>query len=131
MTWTSSAHRKAVAVMGVTVYVHDSMRGTPAEGIPITLERQTNTKWDELGHGVTDDNGLVAAHLLKTGERGIYKLILDVDNYFVSIGMQSSYPSITFAFRASNGTDPLCLMFFIATHGYSGYRARVPVRSSD
>lgn len=116
--------------MGVAVYVHDSTWGTPAEGIPVTFEKQTNGKWDKLGHGVTDDNGLVAAHLLQTDGRGVYRLTLDIDSYFVSIGMESSYPSITFAFRASNGTEPLCLMFFIATHGYSSYRARVPVRSS-
>ena len=116
--------------MSVAVYVHDSMRGTPAEAIPVTLEKQTNSKWDKLGQGVTDDHGLVAAHLLETDGRGVYRLILDVDSYFVSIGMESSYPSISFAFRASDGAEPLCIMFFIATHGYSSYRARVPVWSS-
>ena len=112
--------------MGVTVYVHDSMRGCPAEGMPVMLEKQTHAKWIEAGTGLTDDNGHVGAHFLHVEGRGVYRLILDLDSYFVSLGVESFYPSVTTTFRLGDGVESICLLFFIAAHSYSSYRVLFP-----
>ena len=107
----------------ISTHILDISSGLPARGVAVALERQTETDWEFIGKGVTDDDGrlrdlLDADAILQTGN---YRLIFDTGNYFFDRQIDSFYPHVTVAFTVFDSSHyhvPLLLSPF----GYSTYR---------
>ncbi|MGI9280497.1 MAG: hydroxyisourate hydrolase [Endozoicomonas sp.] len=108
---------------GISTHVLDTARGHPADRVPVTLYKQAEDGWVEIGQGTTNDDGRVNS--LATDEvnlpKGIYKLDFETQSYFNRLGQTSFYPEVTVIFEVSDNRHhhvPL----LISPFGYSTYR---------
>lgn len=104
----------------ITTHVLDTAKGGPAPGVRITLERQTDGAFAQVGEGVTDDDGRVK-DLLAPGalEAGVYRITFHVDAYH---GGEGFYPSVPVVFRITAPGEHYHVPLLISPFGFSTYR---------
>jgi 5-hydroxyisourate hydrolase len=108
----------------ITTHVLDVSRGSPARGVPITLERQTATGWEIIGQGATDDDGRLR-NLLAPGsslEPGNYRLTFDTGAYFALQGIEGFYPQAAVVFTVRDAAQHYHVPLLLSPFGYSTYR---------
>src|SRR5688500_79116 len=108
----------------ITTHILDVSAGVPARGVPVVLERQTETGWEIIGKGVTDDDGR-SKDLLAPGEFvsiGNYRLTFDTGFYFFDRHMDSFYPYVTVAFTVFSDREHYHVPLLLSPFGYSTYR---------
>jgi 5-hydroxyisourate hydrolase len=108
----------------ITTHVLDTMRGVPASGIAVLLERATPEGLQTLGRGVTDDNGrlsdlLPADHTL---EPGTYRLSFDTEAWFTHTAVEGFYPEVSVVFAVREGEGHYHVPLLLSPYGYSTYR---------
>jgi 5-hydroxyisourate hydrolase len=108
----------------ITTHILDVMKGKPADGVSVILEmQQADGAWQQLGRGVTNNDGR-ASELLSPDSHlavGIYRLTFLTGDYYRLMSVESFYPKIIVEFVVTNGGHyhvPLLLSPF----GYSTYR---------
>ncbi len=108
----------------VTTHVLDTMKGMPAQGIAISLQKKGNADdWQTISSGITNQDGRIG-DLLSDGqllEPGIYRMEFETKSYFERLDVLSFYPLVTIDFHISDSHHyhiPLLLSPF----GYSTYR---------
>jgi 5-hydroxyisourate hydrolase len=104
----------------LTTHVLDTSLGRPAEGVRVTLMRGDAT----LGSGVTDADGR-ARELLHGGgtlERGSYRLVFHVDEYFARGKRRAFYPRIAVDFLVDGENEHYHVPLLLSPFGYSTYR---------
>jgi 5-hydroxyisourate hydrolase len=108
----------------ISTHVLDVARGRPAEGVPITLERQDgNGTFARLGQGATDADGRLRTLLGNTAlTAGIYRLTFDTATYFRTTGSEGFYPSVTVLFEVKNPAQHHHVPLLLSPYGYSTYR---------
>jgi 5-hydroxyisourate hydrolase len=111
----------------VTTQVTDTMRGLPAVGMAVLLERAGEGGMEPVGRGVTDVDGRIHA-LVPEGQPllpGTYRLSFDTEAYFRATGVEGLYPevSVVFAVRG-DGEGPYHLPLLLSPHGFTAYRAK-------
>lgn len=108
---------------GISTHVLDTTSGRPAQGIRVSLERQSDgTRWIPLGDGVTDANGRIAQFLPsnETLQTGAYHLIFHISAYFDQ--QDSFYPEITVEFRVNDPALHYHVPLLLSPYGYITYR---------
>ena len=86
---------------GISTHVLDTARGRPAAGVAVLLEcAEPDGGWREVGRGVTDADGRVAA-LLPGGPpaEGDYRLRFATGEYFQAHGEAVFYPEVVVCVR--------------------------------
>lgn len=110
---------------GITTHVLDTSKGSPARGVPVTLEMQTaGGGWESIGHGETDDDGrlkslLPAGHTLAAAT---YQLTFDTRTYFAAQGVESFYPRVSIVFAVRDAAQHYHVPLLLNPFGYSTYR---------
>lgn len=107
----------------ITTHILDTTQGKPAVGVAIILYQQQNSKWIELGNGLTNTDGRLTDFygIKEASPAGIYKLHFKTQAYFDALGVATFYPFVEIVFQVSDGAHyhvPLLLNAF----GYSTYR---------
>lgn len=105
----------------LTTHVLDIAYGTPAVGVAVSLDRQTEDGWSEVGSGVTNADGRIPLLGADQVEAGVYRLTFAVGDYFQATHRPSFYPEVQVTFRVS-GIEHLHLPLLLSTFGYSTYR---------
>ncbi|HEU0054538.1 MAG TPA: hydroxyisourate hydrolase [Longimicrobium sp.] len=108
----------------ITTHVLDTMRGLPAPGVPVLLERVGEDGLTTLASGVTDADGrlrdlLPDDHAL---EPGTYRLSFDTGAYFEATGGEGFYPEVSVVFAAREGGGHYHVPLLLSPYGYSTYR---------
>jgi 5-hydroxyisourate hydrolase-like protein (transthyretin family) len=84
--------------MGVSAEIMDSMFGCAAGGIQVTLLREVDAGWLQQASALTNDSGHSGE--LDTGAgRGRYRLALEFDRYFSSLGVEPFQSRVEITFR--------------------------------
>ena len=106
----------------ITTHVLDVSRGSPAGGVPVTLEIRSNDGWKMLGGGRTDTDG--RAHGLSGDEieEGIYRLTFDTAAYFAACGVDGFYPIVQVVFEVADVSQHHHVPLLLSPFGYSTYR---------
>ncbi len=76
----------------LTTHVLDTLRGRPAQGVRIEVQRLEGARWDALAVAVTNADGRVDAPLL-SGDAlvaGRYRLEFHIAEYFRSVGVEDA-----------------------------------------
>ncbi|HET6214145.1 MAG TPA: hydroxyisourate hydrolase [Micromonosporaceae bacterium] len=101
--------------MSLSTHVLDTVRGEPASGVPVRLERERDGQWAAVATGSTDQDGRlrdwVPPHAWATG---VYRLVFGTDGPF--------FPEVVVVFRV---TDPLRhhhIPLLLGPYGYTTYR---------
>ncbi len=107
--------------MSITTHVLDTMRGTPASGLAVKLQRrEPDGDWKEVGAAVTDSDGRVRQITHEELEPGDYRLEFDTRPYFERSGLTVFYPAIAVEFTYEEGH--LHVPLLLSAYGYTTYR---------
>ena len=103
----------------LSTHVLDTALGRPAQGIRVTLTREST----ELGSGVTDSDGRAKdLHGKQPLREGDYRLTFHVGAYFGAANRESFYSVITIDFRVAAGVQHYHVPLLLSPYGYSTYR---------
>jgi len=109
----------------ISTHVLDTVRGKPAAGVPVRLQRQNSSgNWTTVSSARTDEDGR-CNELLPEGAAlaaGTYRLSFDTTNYFTASGADSLYPAIQILFRVRNGETHFHIPLLLSPNGYTTYR---------
>lgn len=101
--------------MSISTHVLDAVRGGPARGVGVRLERADGTL---LAAGVTDTDGRVA-DFAGDVDPGIYRLRFDVERYLAA---EAFYPEVLVTFRVVDGAAEHHVPLLLSPFAYSTYR---------
>ena len=107
--------------MSISTHVLDTMRGMPAAGVAVRLDRrEPDGDWKEVGEAVTDADGRVRELTEDELAAGEYRLEFATRPYFERSGLDAFYPAISVivAFEGGHLHVPLLL----SAYGYSTYK---------
>jgi 5-hydroxyisourate hydrolase len=103
---------------GITTHVLDTASGRPAEGVPVSLEREAESGWQLIGRGKTDFDGRVGDLLSSAPEEGRYRLTFDTGSYLEA----GFYPEVSVTFVVEPGEEHYHVPLLLSPFGYSTYR---------
>jgi 5-hydroxyisourate hydrolase len=103
--------------------VLDTVKGEPAAGIPVRLEREGR----ELGHGVTDADGRLADFGVGALTAGVYRLVFETEAYLGAGGAGGAggaafFPEVVVTFRADGRRPRYHVPLLLSPYAYSIYR---------
>lgn len=104
--------------MGISTHVLDAVRGRPAAGLGVRLERRSSGGWEEVARRVTDADGRVA-DLCAEASAGDHRLTLDTEAY---LGPQAFYPEVVVVFRITAGAASCHVPVLLSAYSYTTYR---------
>jgi 5-hydroxyisourate hydrolase len=104
----------------ITTHVLDAVRGRPAAGIAVRLERRDLGAWSEFASSVTDADGR-CRDLAGDAPPGTYQLTFAIGAYFASAGRSSIYPEIAIVFECT-GEAHYHLPLLLSDNSYTTYR---------
>jgi len=99
--------------MLVSLDVVDAMIGRPAEGIPVTLRRDGEANGLTMPSQLTDAMGRVAWPE-PSGPRGKYRLEVELDRYYGSIGVAPFQSCVHMDFRVFDADETINLLLIIS-----------------
>jgi 5-hydroxyisourate hydrolase len=103
----------------VTTHVLDTMRGQPADGIPVLLQRHDGAT---VAASATDADGRAAALGPRRLDAGTYRLVLDTAAYFRSRGQEAFYPEVTVTFTLADPEQHYHVPVLLSPFAFSTYR---------
>ena len=104
---------------GITTHILDVSIGRPAAGVQVTLERETDGAWAEIGSQKTDGDGRARQLMSEPLMAGSYRLSFEVGTYFNG---ESFYKEVTIAFQVKDASQHYHVPLLLSPFGYSTYR---------
>jgi 5-hydroxyisourate hydrolase len=101
----------------ISTHVLDTVRGEPAAGVPVRLERGLDGVWETVAEGVTDADGRLRE--LAPAPAGQYRLVFDVHAY---LGEDAFFPEIAVTFRVRDPGRHYHVPLLLSRYGYTTYR---------
>lgn len=109
----------------ITTHILDVSTGLPARGVPVVLDRRSQTgDWEVIGHGWTDDDGRLRNLLVPDAALvpGIYRITFDTETYFSNQKTEGFYPQVVVAFVVRDALQHYHVPLLLSPYGYSTYR---------
>ena len=104
----------------ISTHVLDTVRGEPAAGIQVRLDRRDGGGWTPVAQGRTDRDGRLREWVPGPGWRaGGYRLVFLVAPYFTG---EAFFPEITIAFQISDPDRHHHVPLLLSPYGYTTYR---------
>jgi 5-hydroxyisourate hydrolase-like protein (transthyretin family) len=111
--------------VSITISAIDCVHGRPAAGILARLERKQEHGWGRPSRGRTDDSGHVSYWNPEPEiERGIYRVELDLDSHFASLGIAPFMPTAVASFRILDSREPCRIAMLITPYACVAYRVQ-------
>jgi 5-hydroxyisourate hydrolase len=108
----------------VTTHILDTSIGRPAAGVAVILDIAIGASaWQEMGRGVTDNDGRLRTLSPADGLRaGTYRIRFDTGDYFKARGIDAFYPEVSVTFALSDAAQHYHVPLLLSPFGYSTYR---------
>ena len=108
----------------LTTHVLDTAAGTPARGLPISLEKRIDGAFVPVGSGRTNDDGRLDEPLLSTAQWGTgqYRIRFDTGTYFAHSNTEAFYPYVEVVFDVRHPEEHHHVPLLLSPFGYSTYR---------
>ena len=107
----------------VSTHVLDTVRGEPASGIVVRLERVGS---GELGRAVTDDDGRITDFGVASLSAGTYRLAFETAAYLAGSGRGEGaapfFPEVVVTFAADGLRPRYHIPLLLSPYSYSTYR---------
>lgn len=105
--------------MSLSTHVLDAVRGRPAAGVAVTLERRDGAGWVPVTAGRTDGDGRLRwdTELAPAA----YRLTFDTGGWFAASGTEGFYPEVPIVFTVT-GTGHHHVPLLLSPYSYSTYR---------
>ncbi|HKI37421.1 MAG TPA: hydroxyisourate hydrolase [Gemmataceae bacterium] len=108
----------------VTTHVLNTASGKPGAGVSVTLQRQADNGWEEVGKGRTDDDGR-AGDLYPADKplaAGVYRLVFETGAYFKAQGQKTFFPRVEIIFQVEKVDEHYHVPLLLSPFGYTTYR---------
>ena len=107
----------------ISTHVLDTMRGTAAAGIRVTLSRrEPDGDWKALAHADTDADGRIRELAHESLEAGEYMLRFETRRYFERSGLSAFYPEVSVVFGLDDEVAHLHVPLLLSPYGYTTYK---------
>jgi 5-hydroxyisourate hydrolase len=107
----------------LTTHVLDTSTGKPAAGLPVTLERDSESGFVSIGGGVTNSDGRLSDPLVQDGwSAGVYRITFDTATYFDLQQTRGFYPTVKVVFEVTEPDSHHHVPLLLSPFGYSTYR---------
>jgi len=111
-------------VSAVSTHVLDTVRGEPASGIVVRLERVGS---GELGRATTDDDGRITDFGVASLSAGTYRLVFETGPYLDGSGVSERgvmafFPEVVVTFAADGLRPRYHIPLLLSPYSYSTYR---------
>ena len=106
----------------VSTHVLDTVRGEPASGILVRLERADGS---ELGRAVTDPDGRISDFGVAGLTAGTYRLVFETGPYLSALGVNASepfFPEVVVTFATDGRRPKYHVPLLLSPFSYSTYR---------
>ena len=109
--------------MSLSTHVLDTMRGTPAAGLAVTLSRrEPDGDWKLVGEAITDAEGRVRELTEDELDPGEYRLEFATQPYFARSGLSAFYPEVTVVFSLEDTAGHVHVPLLLSPFGYTTYK---------
>jgi 5-hydroxyisourate hydrolase len=109
--------------MSISTHVLDTMRGTPAAGLEVSLSRrEPDGDWKHLASAATDADGRVRELTDENLEEGEYRLLFDTRPYFQRSGLSAFYPEVAVVFSLDEPGGHVHVPVLLSAFGYTTYK---------
>ena len=108
----------------ITTHVLDTAKGSPAEGIMISLQKPVGTdSWETITSGTTNSDGRIPNFLGEDQQipPGIYRMVFETKAYFAKENTTGFYPEVPVIFEIKD-TEHYHIPLLLNPFGYSTYR---------
>lgn len=106
----------------ISTHVLDLVRGKPAVGVPVVLER-FDGGWVDVASGVTDSDGRIKDLVHRgAGSAGTWRITFDTRAWFAAAGVEGFYPHVPIVFEVGDGDEHYHVPLLLGPYGYSTYR---------
>ncbi len=103
--------------MKLGVCVSDGTNGRPVDGLPVRIERPSLDAWQTVWQGLTGSDGRLDRPPRPEDDPGPFRLVLETDRYFTTLGMRPFYSHIVVVFTEWEADREIPIV--IAPHGYA------------
>lgn len=110
--------------MKISTHILDLVRGKPATGVAVRLEKQEQSGWRLLASQSTDRDGR-CGQLLPSGAdpaAGLYRLAFDTGEYYEAQKLIPLYPVVEITFQVRDGETEFHIPVLLSPNGYTTYR---------
>ncbi|HKR69171.1 MAG TPA: hydroxyisourate hydrolase [Streptosporangiaceae bacterium] len=109
----------------VTTHVLDTMRGEPASGVVVRLER-AGEGYLELGRGTTNADGRISDFGVPSLSEGTYRLVFETGTYLEALDApgrrHAFFPEVVVTFAADGLRPRYHVPLLLSPYSYSTYR---------
>jgi len=102
----------------ISTHILDTTKGTPAQGVTVTLEKQEQDSWKVIGTDKTSADGRIVYDCPK--EAGVYKLTFETNEYFKT--EEHFFMNTPIIFHVTNTERNYHVPLLLNPYGYSTYR---------
>lgn len=106
----------------ITTHILDTARGQGAAGVPVQLHSRHGDGWEQIAHGVTDDNGRIAELGPDALPAGVYRLTFETGTYFAGQSTETFFPEVALTFTVAEGEAHYHVPLLLSPFAYSTYR---------
>lgn len=106
----------------VTTHVLDTVTGSPARGLHVSLEQRADNDWRLLATGETDADGRVADLGAAGLPVGRYRISFDTGPWFEASGRPAFYPEVQISFELVDPAEHYHVPLLLSPFAYSTYR---------
>ncbi len=110
---------------GISTHILDTVRGEPAGGVVVRLDRVSpGSEAEEIGRGSTDADGRIADFGTGTLPAGTYRLTFETGRYLgAEHGVAAPfYPEVVVTFAADGRRPRYHVPLLLSPYSYSTYR---------
>ena len=104
----------------ISTHILDTHKGEPARDVKVLLQKQDGSSWDELGNDTTNTDGRIVFDIPK--EKGIYRLVFQVESYFENDNQEHFFPEVPVIFNIQNTERKYHVPLLLNPYGFSTYR---------
>jgi 5-hydroxyisourate hydrolase len=108
----------------VTTHVLDTVRGEPASGVVVRLERSGDAEF-ELGRGTTNADGRISDFGVASLSAGTYRLVFETGAYLEGpdgAAGRAFFPEVVVTFAADGLRPRYHVPLLLSPYSYSTYR---------
>lgn len=109
--------------MSVSTHVLDLVKGGPAKGVPVTLERREGERFVPVSAGETDADGRIGGLVPRgQGEAGVFRIRFDTGAWFAATDTRGFYPYVEVVFEVVDPNAHHHVPLLLGPYGFSTYR---------
>lgn len=104
----------------ISTHILDTHKGEPAPDVQVVLQKKDGDNWTDLKTDTTNNDGRIVFDCSK--EKGLYRLIFEVEAYFNKSNQEHFFPTVPVIFNIQNTDRKYHVPLLLNPYGFSTYR---------